>query len=133
MLYTACKNRPQHHKGLVLDVTVMSARPEDRCFAPTWELVKGAKSGALTWEQYTEGYLALLRARYALGPDKRPLDSAARARMLQVARLASTGDVTLTCYCGDPARCHRSLLADVLVKIGRAQTPPLAIRVAPLA
>lgn len=131
MLYTACKNRPADHHGLALDVTVMSARPEDRCLAPTWELVRASKDGRITWAQYTEGYLALLRERWALGPDRQPRDSAARARLLQLARLAATGDVTLLCYCREPAHCHRSLLAQVLVKIAAAQRPALTIALAP--
>ena len=32
------------------------------------------------------------------------------------------GDVTLLCFCRTPERCHRSLLADALAKIARAQS-----------
>ena len=123
MLYTASLNRKADQRGLVLDVTVKSAAEADRCLAPTWDLVMGAKRGELDWAAYTEGYLALLRGRWRDDP-------AARARLEALADRACAGDVTLCCYCRGPERCHRSLLAAVLVKVAAGRGRVLRTRVA---
>lgn len=113
MLYTASLNRKDHHHGLLLDVTVKSARPENRVFAPTWALVMASKRGEISWAEYTEAYVRMLRLRWAGDPQF----PSGRAQLLQTARTAVRTDTTLLCYCREPATCHRSLLADVLVKI----------------
>jgi uncharacterized protein YeaO (DUF488 family) len=35
-----------------------------------------------------------------------------------LAALSKTSDFSIGCYCEDPARCHRSLLAELLVAAG---------------
>jgi len=87
-----------------LNITIKSADPAGKVLAPTWDMVMASKSGKITWEQYTEQYLALLRGRYA--QNKQPfLDILARDRVI------------LTCYCTDHTHCHRSLAMQVLQKI----------------
>jgi len=87
-----------------LDITVKSAGPVGKILAPTWEMVMKSKSGEITWEQYTDQYLALLRQRYA--QNKQPfLDILKRNRTI------------LTCYCTDHQHCHRTLAQEVLQKI----------------
>lgn len=101
--------------GIVfIDTTVKSALPEWRPLAPTWELVMGSKRGLITWEQYTEGYLAKLRQEYA--KDKSPF--------VEAVNLAAQSSICLCCYCSrekaQAGRCHRVLLAEVLVKVARS-------------
>lgn len=88
-----------------LNTTIKSAStPEGEALAPTWQMVMDIKNGRITWEQYTQQYLALLRQRYA--HDKTPfLNILKRDRTI------------LTCYCTDPQHCHRTLAVDVLQKI----------------
>jgi protein gp37/uncharacterized protein YeaO (DUF488 family) len=88
-----------------LDITVKSASTDQGlALAPTWEMVRASKSGAITWEQYTAKYLTLLRQRYASDPTPF-LDILRRQR------------VVLKCYCPAGANCHRHLAIDVLSKI----------------
>jgi uncharacterized protein YeaO (DUF488 family) len=122
MLYTASLNRREDHHGTVLDVTVKSARPEDACLAPTWALVLGVKDGTLSWTEYADRYTQLLRVRWNTVP-------AARRRMEQLAQQAALGDVTLCCYCREPQRCHRSLLAGILTRIADARDLQLQLAV----
>ena len=49
---------------VVLNTTAKSANGLGRVFAPTWEMVTARKREEITWEQYTERYLNLLRERY---------------------------------------------------------------------
>jgi uncharacterized protein YeaO (DUF488 family) len=60
----------------------------------------------LLFAWYTELYLPEMRASYRLH----------RHKWDQL--LARVDVVTLTCYCGTAHRCHRALLAGVLVKLG---------------
>lgn len=58
------------------------------------------------WENYTKGYFDEMRASY-------------RARRAEWDALLSRERVTLCCFCNDPQRCHRTLLArDILPKLG---------------
>lgn len=91
-----------------LDVTVKSAGPEGRPFAPTWDLVNGARSGRISWDEYTARYRKLMRER--LQADDRPWRAVLERQ-----------SVTLLCYCRDPARCHRTLLAGYLAAYARSQ------------
>jgi uncharacterized protein YeaO (DUF488 family) len=123
MLYTACLNRPAEHHGLVLDATVRSAAPEDRCLAPTWAMVMALKHGQIDWAEYTRRYTDLLRERWNT-------DAQARARISEVALTATERDVTLLCFCHEPHRCHRSLLAALLVRVAQAYGKALTASVA---
>lgn len=88
-----------------LNITVKSAStPEGRALAPTWKMVMASKQGKITWEQYTEQYLALLRKRYA--QDQTPFLNILKRKR-----------VVLICYCTDWKHCHRFLAMQVLQKI----------------
>ena len=119
MLYTASLNRRADHHGLTLDVTVKSARPENRVFAPTWEMVMGVKDGRLAWHEYVARYRALLRGRWD--------DPASRRQLVATALTAVRTDVTILCYCPSPVHCHRSLLAEVLQQVAKAQGKELQV------
>ncbi len=112
-----------------LNTTVQSGEGLGCLLAPTWALVGGHKhfealenqdSAAIAkWARYTplseadytDGYLKLLRTRYAA--DKEPfLDLLNRER------------VTLTCYCGAGDFCHRHIAVKVLEKIAQHHTIP---------
>jgi len=41
-----------------------------------------------------------------------------RERRLTWDALLAHAEVTLVCYCNDPAHCHRTLLAGILGKLG---------------
>jgi uncharacterized protein YeaO (DUF488 family) len=89
------------HKGL--DITVKSG---DKTFAPSWNIVMDLKNGNITWEQYKEKYTQMMRKSYKQNT-KRWLE------------LINKDELTLICYCTDPNRCHRTLLADMLVKVAK--------------
>lgn len=114
-----------------LDVTRKSAGPEGIVFAPSWailgpalDLLKcaedvgsqsctscdrmncdGQRIAHMTWALYSAAYAAEMRESY------RTQRAAWRA-------LLARESVTLVCYCTDPERCHRSLLASILEKLG---------------
>ncbi len=112
-----------------LNTTVQSGEGLGSILAPTWALVGGykhfeaqqnqdhaalakwARYTPLSEAEYTDGYLKLLRARYAT--DKQPfLDLLNRDR------------VTLTCYCGAGDFCHRHIAVQVLEKIAQHHAMP---------
>jgi uncharacterized protein YeaO (DUF488 family) len=94
-----------------IDISVKSAK--GAVLAPTWKIVGGikrtlnpdepkwAKHEAITWPQYIEAYLQLLRGRCAEDP----------APFME---LIALGEVTLYCYCPEDSVCHRHLAARVL-------------------
>lgn len=91
-----------------LNITVKAADPLGRVLAPTWALVNAYKGKdgyiAISPQEYTERYLAMLRARYAT---TKPL-------FLDILR---RDEVVLLCYCRVGAFCHRHLAVDVLERI----------------
>lgn len=114
-----------------LDVTRKSASGDALAFAPSWSILnpaldarrrateasklfwssladddEGPAIEAKAWAIYVPAYLAEMRQSY-------------RAHRPAWERLLGEVLVTLTCYCTDPARCHRVLLArDILPKLG---------------
>ena len=127
-----------------LDVTRKSAGPDGIVFAPSWAILRPAldllsvarsmraaadHAGATkpddavlaescaemtraaeaietgAWALYVEAYRSEMRESY------RTQRAAWRA-------LLARESVTLVCYCADPARCHRTLLAGILAKLG---------------
>lgn len=118
-----------------LDITRKSARPEGLPFAPSWAILgpmlkrrawirkdgevhtvsdrydgrPGSHKPPLTedaeWAAYVAAYTVEMRASYRT---HRPAWNALLAR----------GEVTLVCYCTNPDRCHRRVLAGILVKLG---------------
>ena len=77
--------------------------------APSAPLVKWALSRPFTparWASYARRYRSEMRAPAA-------------ARLIAVlAALSRTADFAVGCYCEDQARCHRSLLGDILREAG---------------
>lgn len=86
------------------DVTVKTG---DVVFAPAWHLVKLYKDEQITWRQYTQLYVQQMRKSY----------QANKAHWISLLQKPS---FTLVCFCVDPTHCHRTLLAQILVKVGRA-------------
>jgi uncharacterized protein YeaO (DUF488 family) len=77
--------------------------------APSAPLIKWALSEPFTpsrWARFTRKYRQEMRAPLA-------------QRLLQLlAGLSSTADLSVGCYCADPSRCHRLVLADLLEESG---------------
>lgn len=69
--------------------------------APSADLVRAFKRGRLTWPDFARRYR---------------LEMAAQASLLRLLKhLDARGEtITLLCACPDPARCHRSLLKDLI-------------------
>lgn len=83
-----------------------------RSFAPSphllYPFLTKRKSGALTdadWARYVERYAAEMRLSY-------------RERRSAWDELLSWERVVLLCFCTDPERCHRRVLAGILAKLG---------------
>lgn len=90
-----------------IDTTAKSASTDEgKLLAPTWELVNAIKDGSITWEQYTDGYINLLRGRYP-----------AHKELFE--QILKRGKVIVECYCSkdDCLHCHRTLAVQVLKKI----------------
>ena len=98
-----------------LDVTRKSGDPT---FAPSWRILgpmltlrRQADIGympsrfAHAWPQYVFDYTAEMRTSYC---EHRAAWDALLAR----------DEVTLLCYCTDPMHCHRTVLAEILGKLG---------------
>jgi len=85
-----------------LDVTVKSG---NKAFAPTWDMVMGHKRGQMSDSEYVERYYTLMRRSY-------------REQRQTWDWLLSQDEVTLLCYCAKGKFCHRTLLAEILVKLG---------------
>ena len=106
-IYTARINYKGAKNELVLNTTVGSGHGIGKTFAPTWKMVRGSKSGAITWEDYTKQYIALMNQRFV------EHESAFR-------QVCESGDVVLKCYCGNTStttqHCHRYLLTDILIE-----------------
>lgn len=76
--------------------------------APSAELVKEAQ-GAETeadWSKFVRKYRAEMKA-----PD-------AKHGLALLAALSHVGDFSVGCYCENEARCHRSVLRELLVEAG---------------
>lgn len=77
--------------------------------APTAPLVKWALSEPFTpsrWASYARRYRAEMRA------------PAAQRLIALLAALSATTDFAVGCYCEDEARCHRSILREILRDAG---------------
>ena len=83
------------------------ARPDDAVLAESCvEMTRAAEHIVrATWALYVEAYTAEMRESYRT---QRPAWTALLARE----------SVTLVCYCTDTARCHRTVLASILAKLG---------------
>lgn len=97
-----------------LDITRKSAGVDGLAFAPSGRILwpmkqlewsQGPAAVAEAWPGYVEAYTAEMRTSY-------------RADRAAWDVLLARPEVTLVCYCRDPAHCHRSVLADILGKLG---------------
>lgn len=59
----------------------------------------------MSWEEYVEAYTREMRRSY-------------RDNVVSWSRLLSKERVVLVCYCKNHERCHRTILARILVKLG---------------
>lgn len=92
------------YKGLDgYDITVKSG---DKVFAPTWNMVMDYKRGKLSKEAYSSMYRELMLRSW-------------REHRQAWLDLLNREEVTLVCYCRPGDFCHRLLLAEYLVKLGK--------------
>src|SRR5882762_9476530 len=73
-----------------------------RALAPTRDLLRAFKDGAISWSEYEVRYLEEMRGEKQ------------REEIARLARVADTGTVTLMCACRDDAQCHRRLLRELV-------------------
>jgi uncharacterized protein YeaO (DUF488 family) len=85
----------------VLDTTV---RTGDKCFAPSWDMVMGVKSGELTEDEYTKLYKLKMLDSIEQNP----------SRWGEVLKMDS---VAVACYCPKGTFCHRHITAEILQKL----------------
>lgn len=83
--------------------------------APTSAVVTWAQSEAWTparWEKFARAYRREMRA-----PEQQRL-------IALLAALSKTADFSIGCYCEDPSRCHRTVLAELLAAAGATMAAP---------
>src|SRR5688572_12910765 len=83
--------------------------------APTADVVSRAMSEPWTeqrWRQFARTYRREMRAPHA------------QHLIATLAALSHQTNFSVGCYCADPARCHRSLLQDLLAEAGGAVLSP---------
>lgn len=128
-VYTGCLAGRRYVGNDAVDITRKSALGDDIAFAPSWAILNPALDArrraeslrktaraepddpaagwaldeaemieAEAWLAYVPAYLAEMRASY-------------RRHRATWDRLLSQTLATLCCYCTDPARCHRTILA----------------------
>ena len=102
-LYTA-----QIGKYNGLDAYDITVKTGDHTFAPSWAIVQAWKSGQIDWETYTQLYKNLMLKSYRDNPEKWH-------------EILHKGLITLLCYCRAGEHCHRYLLADFLLKLGKKE------------
>lgn len=102
-LYTARVNYPGWSNELVLDTTCKTGHGMGAIFAPSKKMVWDFKNKKISWEEYTDRYLRLMRERY-------------RANAETFHAVLAHPKVVLKCYCATQ-ECHRYLLADLLLKV----------------
>lgn len=106
-----------NHKGneveLVLDCTAKSGKGIGKAFAPTWKLLMDSKEGRRTWEEYTDGFLKLMRQNYSSPLHRKAFEEV----------LSSDKVVVFCCYCNDVYEnhhCHRYLLVEIFRKLAES-------------
>jgi len=85
-----------------LDVTVKTGNPT---FAPTWDMVRMYKDGELSKALYTSIYEDLMVKSYWDNPE-------------EWKALLAKDRVVLKCYCRPYTFCHRTLLGNILQRMG---------------
>lgn len=94
-----------------LDITRRSAGPDGLPFAPSCQILGPAL------HQWSAGELKAAWPGYAASYTAEMCTSYREHRQAWDALLACP-EVTLCCYCTDPAHCHRTVLAEILRKLG---------------
>jgi len=74
--------------------------------APSSELLKKFKDGAISWDRFVQRYRSEMNK-----PERKYL-------IPLFAALSKVTDLSVGCYCEDESRCHRSVLRDLLVDAG---------------
>ena len=90
-----------------------------RDFFDVWLPELAPSAGLLGWMR-VEPPTAVLWKQFARRYRTEMKEPAPRHLLALVACLSHTTDLAVGCYCEDLARCHRSLLADLLVRAGAA-------------
>ena len=97
-----------NHVGRVFGISVTQPRgyefPTFSELVPPSDLVWTAKSGGISWEGYTEIYIAHLELN--------------RERIIQWVEFVPPDEFTLCCWERNPQRCHRSIAAHYLETLG---------------
>ncbi len=95
-----------------LDVSRKGGDPIGLAFAPSWSILspvlrarRAGTDDAALWSAYVRAYEAEMRTSY-------------RSRRAAWRDVLGRELVTLCCYCRDPLRCHRTVLARILAKLG---------------
>ena len=99
-----------------IDITRGSGKAKQYVvLAPSWNLLDLARSGLWhskndedrdrIWKEYEQRYTEEMRVSY-------------RAHRATWDELLALPEAVLVCYCADVLRCHRGLLAAMLVKLG---------------
>lgn len=105
----------------VVDITRKTGDQFSRAFAPSWALL-----GPVLQARRTGGDMEREWRRYVVGFGGEMLASRENAPGAWRSLLARPRAV-LVCYCSDPERCHRTLLArDILPKLGAVYGGELA-------
>lgn len=106
--------RIAYHGPDRLDVTQKTSGPDGRPFAPSgailWPMKRlewraSAEVFERAWPGYVDAYTREMRTSYR---EQRPAWDA----------LLAWPEVTLVCFCARAERCHRSVLAEILGKLG---------------
>ena len=74
-------------------------------------LIQRWKQGALRWAEFRRAYQRELQ------------DPAARQAITEIRKLLRKSPVTLLCSCPEEARCHRSILRQVILQQAAARVP----------
>lgn len=142
-VYTASLKRAGiYDEPDLLDITRGTGGPRGSPFAPTWKilrpaLAKNRQGGAVAeegWRWYSPRFLAEMRVSHG----GLPVDRYGEHERLAVengvapcpeawANLLAMERVVIACHCRGRARCHRGLLAAILVRLGAAdlgELPP---------
>jgi hypothetical protein len=109
-----------HNQGQVMGLAVPGAP-----FAPSWKILNRAHREAETAERLAV-YGRRQQADHAIAKSWQTYKRDYQSEMRDSYRnhrgawqaLLSRSEVTLVCYCTDASMCHRTLLAEILVKCG---------------
>lgn len=80
-----------------------AAHEYDNKVSPSKELVQAFKHEGMSWPDYKRRFLAEMKEEPAASEIKR------------LAHLSSEKPITLLCMCEDDARCHRSLVRQLII------------------